>query len=66
MAPNAVIDHQVIDPADQDDLETLLREHRHWRARLRDAIEDSKRLRTCSAAFRQHCQDSHLTKRRHS
>lgn len=61
MARTAVNEHQTIDSLDHD-LETLHAEHRHWRARLRAAIEDSRRLRTHAATFRHYCRDIDFTK----
>lgn len=52
MAKTSVIEQQM--PAPADDLEVLLSDHRHWRARLREAIEDSRRVRTNGAAVRDH------------
>jgi hypothetical protein len=57
MVTTVVIEQQPINPAADDHLETLLTEHRYWRARLRNAIEDSKRLRANAAAVRQHRRD---------
>lgn len=56
MRTAAVIEHHTKNP-DNDGVETLLIEHRYWRARLREAIEDSKRERTNAAAFRQYCRN---------
>jgi hypothetical protein len=54
MAGTAVLEHHTTKP-DNDDLEALISEHRYWRARLREAIEDNRRVRTNAAVFREYC-----------